>query len=250
MPPMNFSNRGLEQQVADLQRQVRDLTKVVNTFKAGNYLQLAAHQKGPLPGYMRAVQINDVGLGSSMWLNLNGNIPGIAPYQAITDANKVVRAELGNLAANGVSPAQFGFRANSGAGTPIFDSLGLIGVMTLLGSSSTSGQSFTTTTPTLVTNSAITFVLARAARVLVLITALGNSSNNTGNIDLDLGGVQQAGGSWLQWGFNGPSVTSSFTWSDSLTAGSHTYDLRGYLDALPGPFTCLGTLMYVYLLGS
>ena len=122
----NSDPRLIAQRVADLERRLKKLE--------GSALQLAVNQKGPLPGYVRAVQINDVGQKSSMWMNLVGVTPGVAPYQAVTDASGTIRVEFGNLAANGISPAQEGLRANDSSGNPIFDSLGLIGVMKLLDS--------------------------------------------------------------------------------------------------------------------
>src|SRR5262249_35925232 len=86
--------------------------------RAGKSLKFQPQQIGPLLGYMRAVQINDPGVPSSMWMGLVGSTPGQAPYQAVTDPNGTIRVELGNLAANGISPAQYGFRANAANGVP------------------------------------------------------------------------------------------------------------------------------------
>jgi hypothetical protein len=47
----------------------------------------------------------------------------------VVDANGTTRVEMGNLAANGVSPAQLGIRANDAAGAALFDSLGTFSVM-------------------------------------------------------------------------------------------------------------------------
>src|SRR5215471_964195 len=82
----------------------------------GSSLTFGTNQRGALPGYMRAVQIHDVAQKSSMWMKLDGNQPGQAPYQAVTDAAGTIRGELGNLAANGISPAQFGLRVNDANG--------------------------------------------------------------------------------------------------------------------------------------
>ena len=44
------------------------------------------------------------------------------------DPGGVARFQAGNLPANGVSPAQWGFRANAADGTPLFDSIGAVGL--------------------------------------------------------------------------------------------------------------------------
>lgn len=116
------------------QERVKTLEKRLKALE-DKTIPYLAHQRGAVPGFMRAIQINDPKQAASMWLNLQGNLPGISPYQAVTDANNIIRAELGNLAANGNSPAQFGFRANNASGVPIFDSLGLISALTVIGSS-------------------------------------------------------------------------------------------------------------------
>src|SRR5262249_31458072 len=109
--------------VRQLRAVLDDLQKRMTRIE-GSTVPFAVDQKGALPGYMRAVQINDVAQKSSMWMKLDGNQPGQAPYQAVTDASGVVRVELGNLAANGISPAQFGLRVNNAAGNPILDNIG------------------------------------------------------------------------------------------------------------------------------
>src|SRR5262249_19598208 len=90
-------------------------------------------------------------------------------FEAI-DPNGVPRAEMGNLPANGISPAQWGFRASNAAGTPIFDSLGLIATMTLLGSSLNFSQQSVTGNGSwqTVSGSTVSFTLSRAGNVLVL----------------------------------------------------------------------------------
>lgn len=42
------------------------------------------------------------------------------------DANAIARCQIGNLPANGVSAAHFGFRVNDATGNPIYDSQGVI----------------------------------------------------------------------------------------------------------------------------
>lgn len=177
---------------------------------------------------------------------------------AAIDGNGVTRAEMGNLNANGISPAQWGFRANDAGGVPIFDSLGLISVMQSLGSASNPGgnPTFTTTTPTLIPSVTVTFSLTRALRVLAFAFVTGTSSGQTGIVDLFLDGVDQGsptGGSALnemQWGFNGPTVSSSTAFSGLLAAGSHTIQLRAYVSTTPGTFTVQYASLLVFQLGS
>jgi hypothetical protein len=94
-----------------------------------------------------------------------------AEFAAI-DPNGVTRAEMGNLAANGVSPAQWGFRASGPTGSPIFDSLGLIGVASLLcqdsafGTSAGAGAGYATIQN--IPASGTNFTLIRASSLLCL----------------------------------------------------------------------------------
>lgn len=157
--------RYLQQVITDLQQRIKKLE--------GASLPFLANQRGALPGTMRGVQIGDPGLKSAMWLNLIGQLAGQAPYQAVTDAAGVVRAEIGNLAARGISPAQYGFRANDSGGNPIFDSLGVIGAATLLGSEDLghvtqggSGTGFGTIQS--MTGTGVNFTLSRQGNLLLL----------------------------------------------------------------------------------
>lgn len=52
----------------------------------------------------------------------------------IFDSNGTVRVEMGNLAARGVSAAQFGLRVNDASAVPFFDTLGVLGLPKLLAS--------------------------------------------------------------------------------------------------------------------
>ena len=242
--------RYLQQVITDLQQKVKKLEAASIPF--------LAHQRGAIPGAMRAVQVGDPNQKSAMWVNLMGNLPGQAPYQAITDAAGVVRAELGNLAANGISPAQFGFRANNAAGTPIFDSLGLIAVMSELGhKNSATPSTYTTTTPTLVqaggTTASITFTLARQARVLALYSILGFSATLVGLVDTFVDGVNKSSAGWPDVGFgaNTPLTTGVSYYSEALAVGSHTIELRGYLQGTPpGTLTVSTFDLIVWLLGA
>lgn len=227
-----------------VQQKFEAMQKDVELLKK-SALPFAIHQRGAVPGAMRAIQIGDVGLKGNMWLSQTGNQPGQAPYQAVTDLAGVTRVEFGNLAANGISPAQYGFRTNDASQVPLFDSLGVIGVMSSLGSNFFPGnQTITSATPVLITQTAVTFTLTRAIRVLIVYSA-SVSENPTGSGNLSLadlfidGSNQSAGGNGpaieLQYAptTNG-AVTSTGVYTPSLASGSHTVDLRGSTNGTAG----------------
>lgn len=223
--------RYLQSVIEKLQREVAELKK--------STIPVLAHQRGPTPGWQNFGQLGPgPGMKSSMHLHNDGNQAGVAPRLSVTDAVGTVRAELGNLAASGISPAQYGFRASNAAGTPIFDSLGLISVMQVLGSVFVSTAfSTTSTTPVVITGCTTTFTPARQSRCLVVYgssVSYGGAAPNSGFNDLFLDGVNQA------FGGNGPAlelqfptttsgaVTSSGFYTVVLSAASHTIDLRAY----------------------
>lgn len=152
----------------------------------------------------------------------------------VYDTSNTIRAQMGNLAANGISPAQYGFRANDANGVPLFDSLGLINTMVLLvrGGSGV-GQNITSTTPVLLTSSNVSFTLTRATSVFLFfgaaVQAPCTGDGGTDEIDIFVDGVQAA--------FSAPSlffpcvttgaVTSHAGYAPSpLAAGTHNIDLR------------------------
>jgi len=217
--------RFLQQVITDLQTRLKKLE--------GNTLPLAVNQRGPIPGYMRAVQIGDANQKSAMWLNLAGNVPGQAPYQAVTDASGVIRYETGNLAANGISSAQLGWRTNDPNGVVISDSLGQGLVMPILARGGTgTTQSITSSTPVLLNNSQITFSLIRSSTIFfefgaaVQLLCTGDGGSNL--IDIYIDGALTGDSPSLFY----PCVTSGATtehagYSKTLAAGSHTAELRG-----------------------
>lgn len=178
-----------------LQQVIEALTLRVKALE-GNTLPFAANQKGALPGTMRAVAINDRGQSGSMWINFTNAGPGLGPYLAVTDSSGVIRVELGNLAANGISPAQFGFRSNNASGTPIFDSLGLIAVMQLIASSQSqsyisatlsgpgTGTGISGTGGEVTIASTGNFTLSRQANVLLIGTCAAAGWTTTGIVPL------------------------------------------------------------------
>jgi hypothetical protein len=210
---------------------IEDLQKKVKRLEMGT-LPLLSYQRGPTPGWQNAGQIGPgPGMKASMHLHLDGNQVGVAPRGSITDANGIVRAEFGNLAASGVSPAQYGFRASDASGTPIFDSLGLISVMQQLGHIDNTTSSFSTTsaTPVLITNSSLTFSLSRSLRVLILwwVQCFVNNASGIGEVDLFIDGVSQTS-TWppVLIPNSGLETTGVAYWSQVLASGSHTASLR------------------------
>jgi len=146
-------------------------------------------------------------------------------YLAVKDANGVIRHEQGNLPANGISPAHYGARHSDANGNPIADSIGLIGVMSLLdsydlndagyGGGGTGNQTTGTYQFPVGGSGALsfqrTFSVSRAGiSVLIIATACGYLSNVTTswggrNIMLKLSGtgINGAGsgtGTLERWG--------------------------------------------------
>ena len=200
-------------------------------------LPFTVQQRGPLPGYMRAVAVNDPNRAASMWSNFSNLGPGQGPYTAVTDANSVIRAEFGNLGVNGLSPAQEGFRVNDATGAAWFDSvIGWIQALTVPGSNFVS-SAFTTssTTPVLITGSGTTVNPSHQTRVVALYggsVSYGAPNTQTAFIDLFLDGSNKsAGGSGPALQLQYPTttsgaVTSSGFYTTTVSAASHTFDLR------------------------
>lgn len=104
-------------------------------------------------------------------------------FQAI-DPSGVTRAEMGNLAQNGLSPAQWGFRANGADGVPLFDSVGVIGLPKRLAEVINTSAVQGTNTSFADVSGAVTstFTLSRQSNLLVM--AMGRVAAqpaNTGN---------------------------------------------------------------------
>jgi hypothetical protein len=179
----------------------------------------------------------------------------------VSDTSGTIRAQMGNLPANGISPAQFGFRANNAAGAPIFDSLGLINVMSLLASGflSVTQNIAAAGSNVVLTATGISFTLARASSVLffyggsVSAACTGDAGNDS--IDLWVDGVAKSSGA------NGPALTllypctttgattSTAVYSFGLTSGAHTANLRASCPGTNGLAVVQANLA-AYLLGT
>lgn len=237
-----------------LYKQLKDLQKRVDALEASS-VAYTSQQIGPLPGSTRAVTINDPNQAGSMWMNFTNAGAGLGPYSAVTDPSNVVRAEWGNLAANGNSPAQYGFRANNGAGVPIFDSLGLIAVMSVLGSfTDNAADTINSLTPVVLGGVVTTtFSATRTVRVLAMVWATGKITTATagnfvsGFIFVD---GSQASPELLWDRANTGYIQAGAAQFLTLTAGSHTVDYRMNVDNVGLTWTNFQTVLDVFLLGG
>jgi hypothetical protein len=170
---------------------------------------------------------------------------------AAIDPNGITRAEMGNLNALGVSPAQWGFRASDAGGVPIMDSQGLTSVMQSLAvDGEVLGINVTSTSFTQIGTSK-TYVVPRALKMYFLFYADANmgSTAGKGQIRLNTGGGAGVSAA-LQ--FAGPNMSNGMLWlypSVTVAAGSYTIQMEGLV---PG-----GSSMFVdqiafqaFLLGS
>lgn len=117
----------------------------------------------------------------------------------VVDGNLVTRAQFGNLPfyqdPNGVqSPPEYGMRAMDASGNLLFDTIGVVGVMQLLGSVGLGG-----TFSSGATMGTVNFDVIRPVNVLVIATYAGwNSSAGNADVQLfmdgnDVGDTQQFG---------------------------------------------------------
>jgi hypothetical protein len=247
--------RFLQLVIEKLQKDVADLKKAT--------LPVLAHQRGPTPGWLNAGQLGPGPITkSAMHLHLDGNQAGVAPRQTVTDAAGTVRYEAGNLAANGISAAHYGWRVNDANGVPIADAIGLSQVMKQLGRGDIPGgpaPSFSTTTPTVISGMSITFSLVRAARVLALLMTVETMTTNggpVGEIDIYVDGVNiptstaADNADSTTWTQNSQLTSFMTSYSASLAAGSHTIEPRAYVRQTVQTLTVNGGTIFVYLLGT
>jgi hypothetical protein len=177
---------------------------------------------------------------------------------SVTDPGAVVRAEMGDLPARGVSPAQWGFRANDGSGNPIFDSLGLIAVMQPVGGTPLfGGDTWTGNTGGYIASplsgTKVTFSLPRTLRILAMCQTEYQMSNTTqfGNLAIMVDGAIPGGYTPIAVGnvsATGPGHVT-FIWSASLAGGTHTFDLAGQV--LTGGWQLsVSVICFLFQLGS
>jgi hypothetical protein len=146
----------------------------------------------------------------------------------------VARSLRGDMQANGISPAGYGFRVNRADGTPILDHLGPIGsgVMSSLGVTDVTNLTFTSTSFSDLAGSAINFSLARQGNIPAdfLCTGKVSAAGNVGFILAVIVGVTTSGN--LNFGVvaNGAQTSSGWLFVSGLPAGSYTAKLQGAIN--------------------
>jgi hypothetical protein len=179
-------------------------------------------------------------------------------FKILDDAG-ISRAEMGQLAANGISPAQYGFRANDAHGNPIFDSLGLIAVMTNIalfgygGATAAASAGYNDVTP--IFTGSNSFTLARQTNVLAICMMIAFSTGAAGtysNFALRLGNMKQSDdwGSATKISKNIPDYqNATLFYLTSLPAGTWTAALQSQVDT--GQTATIGdALVAVFQLGA
>jgi len=166
---------------------------------------------------------------------------------------EVVRA---NIPARGISPAQWGFRANDAAGNPIFDSLGLIAVMNVLGSitnissgSQTGNGSWQT-----VGSTTVSFTLSRATSVLALayMTLDDPTVGDTGyvlNGTVLIDGALDTSASPVFFIPNAPGAALTLFAVKAFSSGSHSVAL-GVQQTNTHLWAVVGAYLYAFQLGN
>jgi hypothetical protein len=171
---------------------------------------------------------------------------------AAIDPNAVTRAEMGNLGANGVSPAQWGFRASDATGTPIFDSLGLIAVMKSLGSTNNNPGSTTSTSFATISGSGISWTSTRTLNYLALFLGVGSvsseASGNAGFIRANVVGQTTSGN--LTFGTAGFTCQSAWLFVNQLPAGSYTIELDWACNQGGFTFSSNSAVLQLFQLGA
>lgn len=195
-------------------------------------------------GTVGASQIQGVSGGSSgsgarMWLDLKDTTAGVGPLLDVNDGT-VDRVQVGNLAANGNSPAQYGLRVNDSTGSPIFDSLGLMKVALVIGNISfaTGTQGFTTSWTAVTGTNTGSFTLSRTQNLIIhsfspFYTSGGTASygllrlallNNSGT-DIQLSDVA------IHTNGSGVSNGAPYMYISGLAAGTYSAQFEYRMDA-------------------
>lgn len=263
----NLSNDGLYQQVTagDIpvtsQNDVQNMVNSLVARAAANSLQVTAaalNLKQTLTGTFQSGTgtVTSTGLPATLW-SLNQQ-----EFEAI-DPNGIPRAEMGNLGASGRSPAQWGFRASDASGNPIFDSLGLISVMTSLVQQSNGAgnqQIVGAVSGASITGGSATFSIPRQLNVLTFYTGVFSlvpgGANGFGYLNTPMDGVDGGAGNpnhhvMLVGGAAGhdASVQMFNVRVDLLAAGSHTASCTADVDANT-TIQIFRTGFWVFQLGS
>lgn len=226
--------------------------------RAGQPFDPAAGQSGRIPRVAQNLVVAGLDVAGTATIGLlrvlnriSGNVV-FDGYLVVKDGNGVTRVEMGNLPANGISPAQFGLRVDDQNNTPIFDSLGLINVMSVLGSfTDNNADSITSTTPVVLDSVSVTFNLSRPANVLAWFMSTAQAKTSTtgffasARIFFD-GTAHGPTGFWDKAnGYTNASISHFI----NLAAGSHTVDFRVSVDS-GITWTNFQTTLNVFLLGT
>lgn len=239
----------IEQRVAELERKLAQVERA-----AAGGLSVAVNQQGPLPGWLTGGQFGPgVNQKASLHIKNDGNQIGSSPRLTVNDPNGVTRIELGNLAANGNSPAQWGARALTAGNVPFFDTGGLFkGVMESLGLTDVGSNSFTTTTFTQVSGTPINFTLTRTVNLMTLFLSSGfvsaTGGNNIGLMRCNLVGVGTSGS--LQFGVGSIVTLMGWRFYPAVVAGSYTVQMEASVAQTPLTFSTTETALQLLQLGA
>jgi hypothetical protein len=259
LPILNRADgRGLAALAPDVVQYLQDLDRWVQTID----------QQAVRYGDVTASGRTDPIYGPTILAGQIRNLPGSSKagmsedFQkqlgTVTDTNGVVRVQWGNLAANGISPAQQGFRANDAAGNPIFDSLGLISVMSQPATAVHNQTNTYTTNSTAyvaVTGATLTFTLARSTTMLFIGTTncnvIGAGPGNWGYVVFNLDGTNHTTDATVATFSLGTLVTNaSLFYSVALAAGSHTIALYQKVDNASVTIQNFGYDVFAFQLGG
>ena len=138
------------------------------------------------------------GSGARMWIDLADTSAGVGPLIDVNDGT-YDRVQIGNLSANGNSPAQYGIRAIDNQGHVIFDSLGISQAASVLGTSNGSSTINFSGTLSGLSGTNTSFVVSnRPQNILVLgiatiggVTPAGNLINPQASVGVNGQGYGQ-----------------------------------------------------------
>lgn len=233
-----------------------DIQNMVQTWSnrvAANNLQITAaalNLSQTLTGSFQS------GTGSVNILGLRGTLWALTQSEfAAVDPNGIARCEMGNLAALLASTAGWKFRATDATGAPVFDSDQVFGdrVMKSLGIGNGGTQSFTSTSFSVITGSALSFSIARACNLYCPFVGTGRVNTNNGNVGFiraNLVGVTTSGN--VDYGVlaNFASTQGGWIWVSGLAAGSYTIQLEAAVNNTPQTFDTFGSAVQVFQLGG
>jgi hypothetical protein len=162
----------------------------------------------------------------------------------------VTRVQIGDLAADGNSPAQIGMRVNDASGNPIFDSLGMIQAAIVVGTASFASAgplAFTTAFTTIGATQTASFTLSRPQNLLVIGMAPFYTSGGTASygymrlVLLSGTSISQSSSALTHTNGSGVSNGSGHVYCASVPAGTYTAAYQYRLDAGATTTLVIGT---------